>query len=41
MLKGNNDNQILKYIAMKLTYMQQVLDFYIENLHTNYEDKKL
>ena len=22
MLKGNNDNQILKYIAMKLTYMQ-------------------
>lgn len=41
MLKGNNDNQILKYIAMKLTYMQYVLDFYIENLHTNYEEKKL
>ena len=36
-----NDNKLFNDIAMKLRDMQQSQDFYVENPHTNYRDKKL
>ena len=36
-----NDNKLFNDIAMKLRDMQRSQDFYVENPHTNYKDKKL
>ena len=39
-VRGNNDNQPIKDIVMKLIDMQWARYFYVETCHINYEDKK-
>ena len=39
-VRGNNDNQPIKDIVMKLIDMQWAPYFNVETFHINYEDKK-